>query len=95
VLGSSPRQRDVVIDEIHRVPELLNVVHDLIESGPPKRYVLTESSARKLRQSGVDLLVAGPPSGQRRSAGSIALSPEAAEVPHAGTDGIRAGWLVV
>lgn len=56
VLGSPPGQRDVVIDEIQRVPELLNVVHDLIESGPPKRYVLTGSSARKLRQGGVDLL---------------------------------------
>lgn len=56
VLGASPAQRDVVIDEIQRVPELLNVVHDLIESGPPKRYVLTGSSARKLRQGGVDLL---------------------------------------
>jgi predicted AAA+ superfamily ATPase len=56
VLGSPPGQRDVVLDEVQRVPELLNVVHDLIESGPPKRYVLTGSSARKLRQGGVDLL---------------------------------------
>jgi predicted AAA+ superfamily ATPase len=56
VLGSPPTQQDVVIDEVQRVPEVLNVVHDLIESGPPKRYVLTGSSARKLRQGGVDLL---------------------------------------
>jgi predicted AAA+ superfamily ATPase len=48
--------RDVVVDEIQRIPELLHVVHDLIESGPPKRYVLTGSSARKLRRGGVDLL---------------------------------------
>jgi predicted AAA+ superfamily ATPase len=47
---------DVVVDEVQRVPELLNVVHDLIESGPPVRYVLTGSSARKLRRGGVDLL---------------------------------------
>lgn len=47
---------DVVVDEVQRVPELLNVVHDLIEGGPPKRYVLTGSSARKLRRGGVDLL---------------------------------------
>lgn len=47
---------DVVVDEIQRVPELLNVVHHLMESGPPKRYVLTGSSARKLRRGGVDLL---------------------------------------
>ena len=46
----------VVIDEVQRVPELLNVVHDLIESGPELRYILTGSSARKLRRGGVDLL---------------------------------------
>ncbi len=56
VLGAAPNQPDVVIDEVQRVPELLNVVHDLIEAGPSKRYVLTGSSARKLRQGGVDLL---------------------------------------
>jgi predicted AAA+ superfamily ATPase len=56
VLGAPTTQRDVVIDEVQRVPELLDVVHDLIERGPGKRYVLTGSSARKLRQGGVDLL---------------------------------------
>lgn len=56
VLGALESRRDVVIDEVQRVPELLNVVHDLIESGPRKRYVLTGSSARKLRRGGVDLL---------------------------------------
>jgi predicted AAA+ superfamily ATPase len=49
---------DVVIDEVQRVPDLLNVVHDLMEGGggPPRRYVLTGSSARKLRRGGIDLL---------------------------------------
>lgn len=45
----------IVIDEIQRVPELLNEVHRLIE----KRgllFVLTGSSARKLRRKGVNLL---------------------------------------
>ena len=46
----------VVIDEVQRVPELLNVVHDLIERLPGHRFVLTGSSARKLRRGGVDLL---------------------------------------
>src|SRR5207302_906692 len=54
VEGSS--QRDVVIDEIQRVPELLNVVHDVMESGEKRRFLLTGSSARKLRRGGVDLL---------------------------------------
>lgn len=49
-------QRDVVVDEIQRVPELLNVVHDLMESGQTRRFLLTGSSARKLRRGGVDLL---------------------------------------
>ena len=47
---------DVVVDEIQRVPELLNVVHDLMESGYEHRFVLTGSSARKLRRRGVNLL---------------------------------------
>ncbi len=46
----------IVIDEVQRVPELLNVVHDLIESHSGLSFVLTGSSARKLRRGGVDLL---------------------------------------
>jgi predicted AAA+ superfamily ATPase len=45
----------VVLDEIQRVPELLNEVHRLIE-GRRLRFVLTGSSARKLRRRGVNLL---------------------------------------
>jgi len=45
----------VVVDEIQRVPELLNEVHRLIESRR-LRFVLTGSSARKLRHRGVNLL---------------------------------------
>jgi len=44
----------VVIDEIQRVPQLLNEVHLLIERGA--RFLLTGSSARKLRFGGVNLL---------------------------------------
>lgn len=45
----------IIIDEIQRIPELLNEVHDLIES-QNKIFILTGSSARKLRQKGVNLL---------------------------------------
>jgi len=45
----------VVLDEIQRVPELLNEVHRLIEARR-LRFVLTGSSARKLRRRGVNLL---------------------------------------
>jgi len=45
----------IVIDEVQRVPDLLHEVHRLIES---KKYhfVLTGSSARKLRRKGPNLL---------------------------------------
>ena len=45
----------VIIDEVQRVPELLNEVHDLIESRG-LRFILTGSSARSLRRKGVNLL---------------------------------------
>jgi len=45
----------IIIDEIQRVPELLNEIHDLIES-KKHVFILTGSSARKLRQKGVNLL---------------------------------------
>ncbi len=45
----------VVIDEIQKVPELLNVVHSLSRSDGP-RFALTGSSARKLKRGGANLL---------------------------------------
>jgi len=47
--------RVVVIDEIQRLPELLNEVQRLIEERGIK-FLLTGSSARKLRRGGVNLL---------------------------------------
>lgn len=47
--------RIVVIDEIQRLPILLNEVHRLIETHGI-RFLLTGSSARKLRRGGVNLL---------------------------------------
>jgi uncharacterized protein len=55
VRGNRDRH-DVVIDEVQRAPELLHVVHDLIEQPNAPRFVLTGSSARKLRSAGVNLL---------------------------------------
>lgn len=53
-----PDARQVVIDEIQRVPDLLNVVHQLAEEKGrrPLQFILTGSSARKLKRSGVNLL---------------------------------------
>lgn len=47
--------RCVIIDEVQRIPELLNEVHRLIEN-KGLRFVLTGSSARSLRKKGVNLL---------------------------------------
>ncbi len=49
------RERVVVIDEVQRFPELLNEVHRLIETRRV-HFLLTGSSARKLRGGGVNLL---------------------------------------
>jgi predicted AAA+ superfamily ATPase len=49
------RNAVVVIDEIQRLPDLLNEVHRLIEQRG-MRFVMTGSSARKLRRGGVNLL---------------------------------------
>lgn len=47
----------VVIDEIQRVPALLNTVQSLIDRSRSKlRFILTGSSARKLRRGGANLL---------------------------------------
>lgn len=49
--------RHVIIDEIQKVPKLLDVVHLLLENRKsPKHFVLTGSSARKLKAGGVNLL---------------------------------------
>lgn len=47
----------VIIDEIQKAPKLLDVVHLLIEKKKTKRiFILTGSSARKLKLAGVNLL---------------------------------------
>jgi predicted AAA+ superfamily ATPase len=55
-LQSSKTRRVVVIDEVQRAPELLSVVHSLRESDKHLQFVLTGSSSRKLKRTGVDLL---------------------------------------
>jgi predicted AAA+ superfamily ATPase len=51
----NPKKDWVIIDEVQRVPDLLNEVHRLIES-TGHRFVLSGSSARKLKRAGVNLL---------------------------------------
>jgi predicted AAA+ superfamily ATPase len=49
-------KRQVIIDEIQKLPSLLEVVHLLIERKTDQQFILTGSSARKLRRQGVNLL---------------------------------------
>ncbi len=46
----------VIIDEIQKLPELLNEVHFMIEENKNLRFILTGSSARKLKQQNINLL---------------------------------------
>jgi len=50
-----PRTQSIVVDEVQRMPGILNFVHQMVES-EKRRFILTGSSARKLRQKGVNLL---------------------------------------
>ena len=58
VVQGNPRARTIVIDEIQKVPGLLDETHRLIEARrqPRLQFILTGSSARKLKRSGTDLL---------------------------------------
>jgi predicted AAA+ superfamily ATPase len=51
-----PSSRIVVIDEVQKLPPLLDEVHLLIERDRKLRFVLTGSSARKLKRGGANLL---------------------------------------
>ncbi|MFI5358105.1 MAG: ATP-binding protein [Opitutales bacterium] len=56
VLEANPKRAQVIIDEIQKLPALLEVVHLLMERKLGQQFVLTGSSARKLRRQGVNLL---------------------------------------
>lgn len=45
----------IVIDEVQKVPKLLDITHNLIET-TSKKFILTGSSARKLKHGGANLL---------------------------------------
>lgn len=51
-----PNYKDwIIIDEVQKVPEILNEVHRLIENKKLK-FILTGSSARSLKRKGINLL---------------------------------------
>ena len=48
--------KPVIIDEVQKVPEILDAIHQLLEEKRGLQFVLTGSSARKLNRTGSDLL---------------------------------------
>ena len=57
VEGMPSKAKYVIIDEVQKVPKLLDIVHLLIENKKSKKiFIMTGSSARKLKASGVNLL---------------------------------------
>lgn len=56
IIAGHADQPIVIIDEIQKIPDLLDVVHQLLESRKDLQFILTGSSSRKLKRSGVDLL---------------------------------------
>ena len=55
VVGNKPPQTWIVLDEVQKVPALLDEVHRLMERRQ-WRFVLCGSSARKLKRGGANLL---------------------------------------
>lgn len=51
-----PENATIVIDEVQRAPDLLDVVQQLMRERPRQRFVLSGSSARKLRRGAANLL---------------------------------------
>lgn len=60
IKGYGPKLKRVIIDEVQKLPKLLNLVHQQIEeskrAGHPLQFILTGSSARKLRRGAANLL---------------------------------------
>lgn len=56
MIRARPESSVVVIDEVQKVPNLLSEVHRLIEEKGGCRFLLTGSSARKLKRGGADML---------------------------------------
>lgn len=55
-LDAASVDRWVVIDEVQRVPAILDAVHQRMDREPARRFLLTGSSARSLHRAGVNLL---------------------------------------
>jgi predicted AAA+ superfamily ATPase len=56
-LPVATRQQTIFVDEVQRLPSVLNTIQTLLDASPPRyRFFLTGSSARKLRRGNANLL---------------------------------------
>ncbi len=56
IVEANPQIKTYIIDEVQKVPTMLDTIHSLIEDYNSHQFILTGSSARKLRRGGVNLL---------------------------------------
>lgn len=56
IVKANHRTTCYIIDEIQKAPAILNSVHSLIEEYKSHQFILTGSSARKIRRGGINLL---------------------------------------
>lgn len=57
IIQANPKYKTIVVDEIQKLPELLDEIHSLIfESNNKLQFILTGSSSRKLKSKNVNLL---------------------------------------
>lgn len=55
-IAGNPDKHIVIIDEIQKAPSLLTIIHGLIKEKRHLKFILTGSSARKLKRTAADLL---------------------------------------
>ncbi|MBX3024714.1 AAA family ATPase [bacterium] len=76
-LAAGPPRRLVVVDEVQRLPSLLNTIQSLIDRSPAPRFILTGSSARKRRDQ-------ARPAGGARGYARPAVAARGGRRPQAG-----------
>ncbi|MDP2600158.1 MAG: ATP-binding protein [Deltaproteobacteria bacterium] len=55
-IGAIQNPKRIIIDEIQRIPTLLNSIQAIVDANPHLQFILTGSSARKLKKGGANLL---------------------------------------
>lgn len=61
IIDAYPDKKIVIIDEVQKIPDLLALIHSLIESKKNINFILTGSSARRLKHRGADFLAGRVP----------------------------------